>query len=264
MKRQTRGNRIRRDQLLLSAGLLLVAGLAWFYLLRAAAMMHATAAETAMHAAMGMPMPGGEKTGAAELAGLWLMWAVMMAAMMLASATPVVLLVLATYRHRGERAAPLCSIAFVGGYLFVWTLFSGLAATAQTLLHHATLLSPQMASNSRMLAAGVLAGAGVYQWLPIKNACLVHCRSPLDFLSTHWKEGPRGAFAMGFQHGAYCVGCCWMLMALLFVGGVMNLLFVAAIAVYVLAEKQVRWDVWPSRVGGILLIGWSVLIFVRV
>ena len=120
-----------------------------------------------------------------------------------------------------------------------------------------------MATNSRLVAAAALVAAGVYQWLPLKAACLAHCQSPIEFLSHHWKAGVRGAFSMGARHGTYCVGCCWMLMALLFVGGVMNLLWVAAIALFVLLEKQLRLGAWPSRLGGVLLVVWGVVIVMR-
>jgi predicted metal-binding membrane protein len=248
---------IRRDRLLLGAGLAIVAGLAWLYLIDAAAAMGATADEAAMHAAMGMDVPGGPPSIGAEFAALWIMWTVMMAAMMLASAAPVALLVLAGYRQRAAPATRGNGAAFIAGYLGVWSAFSAVAAGAQIALREAALLSPHMAATSRTVAAIVLIGAGVYQWLPIKSACLAHCQSPLEFLMRHWRDGARGAFLMGARHGAFCVGCCWMLMALLFVGGVMNLLWVAAIAAYVLVEKQVRFGAWLSRAAGLALIGWG-------
>ena len=109
----------------------------------------------------------------------------------------------------------------------------------------------------------VLIAAGIYQWLPIKAACLAQCQSPADFVFRHWRAGVRGALGMGASHGAFCVGCCWMLMALLFVGGVMNLLWVAAIALFVLLEKQLRLGMWPSRAAGMALIGWAAVILLR-
>ena len=240
-----------------------MAGLSWTYLVRMAAAMHAAADEAAMHAAMGMMMPGMK----ADFASLWLMWTVMMVAMMVPSAAPVALLVLSTYRRRAALARPnvlaeaatLSSFVFVAGYLLVWTLFSALVAAAQVALHDAALLSPEMASTSRVFAAVLLIAAGIYQWLPLKDACLTHCRSPLDFLTRHWREGLGGALSMGARHGAFCVGCCWALMALLFVAGVMNLLWVAAIAAFVLVEKLSRGR-WPSRVGGALLLVWGSLV----
>jgi predicted metal-binding membrane protein len=254
---------IRRDRLWLAGAMVVITALAWLYLVDMAAAMQATADEAAMHAAMGMSMPGERVPLAREIAALWIMWAVMMAAMMLASATPVGLLVLRGYRTREARTARLNSAAFVGGYLLVWTLFSGVAAVAQVALREATWLAPEMMTTSRHLAAGLLIAAGVYQWLPIKAACLAHCQSPVDFLFRHWRDGVGGALAMGTRHGTYCVGCCWMLMALLFVGGVMNLLWVAAITLYVLLEKQLRLGIWPSRVAGLVLIGWGAAILLQ-
>ena len=254
---------IRRDELIVGAGLLGIAALSWVYLLRMAAAMDAAASEAAMHAAMGMAMPGADGSAAAELVGLWVMWTVMMAAMMLPSAAPVALVVLGTYRRRAGAGAVLSSYAFVLGYLLEWTAFSLVAAAGQLGLRQAALLSPEMASTSRVLAGVVLAGAGVYQWLPIKGACLTHCRSPLDFLMRHWREGRTGALAMGARHGLFCVGCCWALMALLFVAGVMNLLWVGILAAFVLVEKQFGAGARVSRVAGALLLAWGAWVILQ-
>jgi predicted metal-binding membrane protein len=253
---------IRRDELIVGAGLLVVAALSWVYLLRMAAAMDAAASEAAMHAAMGMTMAG-DSMAASELLSLWVMWTVMMAAMMLPSAAPVALVVLGAYRRRGGAGAVLSSYAFVLGYLLAWTAFSLVAAAGQLWLRQAALLSPEMASTSRVLAGVVLAGAGVYQWLPIKGACLSHCRSPLDFLMRHWRQGRTGALAMGARHGLFCVGCCWALMALLFVAGVMNLLWVAIIAAFVLVEKQFSAGARMSRVAGALLLAWGAWVMLQ-
>jgi predicted metal-binding membrane protein len=255
-----KSGRFHSDQFIVAAGLLAMAGLSWMYLVRMAAAMNASADEAAMHAAMGMTMPGME----ADYMSLWLMWTVMMVAMMVPSAAPVAWLVVGTYRRRAAsaprsdlaKAATISSFVFVSGYLLVWTAFSALAAAVQVALRAAALLSSEMAATSRIFAAIVLVAAGLYQWLPVKDACLTHCRSPLDFLTRHWREGLDGALAMGARHGAFCVGCCWALMALLFVAGVMNLLWVAAIAAFVLVEKLSRGR-WPSRVGGALLVAWG-------
>jgi predicted metal-binding membrane protein len=190
---------------------------------------------------------------------LFLMWATMMVAMMLPSAAPMILLVNSVLRRRRERASPAAPISiFVGGYMLVWTAFSAAAALAQCGLHHTAMLSPAMASTSPVLGGLLLLVAGVYQWLPIKAACLGRCRSPLEFLGTHWREGLGGALMMGVRHGLYCVGCCWALMALLFVAGVMNLFWVAAIAALVLVEKVVPAGPWVGRVAGVALAGWGV------
>jgi predicted metal-binding membrane protein len=157
-------------------------------------------------------------------------------------------------------AAPVS--VFVLGYLLAWTGYAVLAALGQSLLHSAALLSPAMASASPLLGGALLLLAGVYQWLPVKGACLSHCRSPLGFFTAEWREGVSGALVMGLRHGSYCVGCCWALMALLFVAGVMNLLWVAVIAGFVLAEKVVPNGRLLGRVTGALLAGWGLWLIV--
>jgi predicted metal-binding membrane protein len=251
---------VRRDQLIVSAGLVVIAALSWVYLFRMSAMMNADAAEAAMHAAMGMTMPGHDLPWLTEFTGLWVMWAVMMAAMMLPSAAPMVLLVLGVYRRRDTRQASVSGGLFVAGYLLIWTFFSAAAAAVQIWLRQASLLSADMATTSRTVAAALLIAAGVYQWLPIKAACLTHCRSPLTFLSRHWREGYGGALSLGLRHGTFCVGCCFALMGLLFVAGVMNLLWVSAIAAFVLIEKLLSRGLALSRVGGALLVIWGACI----
>ena len=146
---------------------------------------------------------------------------------------------------------------FLLGYLVVWAGFSALAAVSQWILHAKALLSPLMVSMSPILGGALLMIAGVFQWTPLKNACLAHCRSPLSFLMTDWREGKRGAFAMGLKHGAYCTGCCWFLMALLFVAGVMNIWWIAIIAVFVVIEKVVPHGVLVAKAVGVLLAVWG-------
>jgi predicted metal-binding membrane protein len=252
---------IRRDRLIVGLGFAAILALSWAYLLDMAAAMGSAASEAEMHLAMGMTDM--RTWGLRDFLALFLMWAVMMVAMMLPSAAPLTLLVLGTYRRRGDRAARLCSVWFVGGYLLAWTAFSLAAAGAQVLLHHSALLSPRMAAQTSFLAAGILVIAGLYQWLPLKNACLAHCRSPLDFLTRHWREGFSGALSMGVRHGLFCVGCCWALMALLFVAGVMNLLWVAAISAFVLIEKLAPHGPRLGRVAGLLLIAWGTYVLIR-
>jgi predicted metal-binding membrane protein len=204
-----------------------------------------------------MPMAGGADVP--SLAMLVPMWIVMMIAMMVPSASPTILLFASVARGRKARAVPTASTAvFALGYLLVWAFYATFAALAQWELHRLALLSPAMASARPWLGGGLLIAAGLYQWLPIKESCLSHCRSPLGFLSAEWREGARGALLMGIRHGTFCVGCCALLMTLLFVAGVMNLLWVAAIAVFVLAEKLVPGGRTLGRVTGILLLVWGI------
>ncbi len=199
--------------------------------------------------------------GPEEALLLFAMWSVMMVAMMLPSAAPVILLfsrIGATRTASGRRSTPVSF--FASGYLAVWLAFSAVAALVQWALHSLALLSPEMRSASPILSGVILIAAGLYQWLPAKQSCLTHCRSPLGFLTTSWKEGRKGAIGMGITHGAFCLGCCWMLMLLLFVGGVMNLLWVAAISIVVLVEKIVPAGPVVARVTGAVLIIAGILV----
>jgi predicted metal-binding membrane protein len=245
---------LRRDRIITVAGLLTLAGLAWLYIAH-------TAATVSAHA--GMSMPSTRPWDVGETAGLAIMWIVMMIAMMVPSVAPVILLFASVSRRRriqGVLAAPVS--VFTLGYLLAWTGYAVLAALAQSALHAAALLSPAMASESPLLGGGILMVAGMYQWLPVKGACLSHCRSPLGFFSTEWREGVSGALRMGFRHGSYCVGCCWALMALLFVAGVMNLLWVVVIAGFVLAEKLVPNGRLLGRITGVVLAGCGLWVLV--
>lgn len=245
------GSLLLRDRAIVAAGLGGIGALAWLYLLRLAGDM----AEMEQHAAMGMAMPQMQAWDAVDLLFLFLMWTVMMVAMMLPSAAPMILVFTAVSRGRAAQEQTAARIGiFVLGYLIVWTAYSALAATAQGALHVAALLTPTMAATSRYLGGGLLIAAGIFQWTPLKEACLTTCRSPLGFVMSEWREGVRGALVMGLRHGAYCVGCCWALMALLFVAGVMNLVWVAAIATFVLVEKVVPGGRWISRVSGGLFV----------
>jgi predicted metal-binding membrane protein len=241
---------LRRDRLLVVCCLLLVVALSWTYLLSGAGMMQEMGD-------MLMPMSSGSWTLGHALIVL-VMWAVMMAAMMLPSAAPRLHAAGSSVRRRSERGDPaIASGAVCAGYLAVWTVFSLAATTLQYGLEQAALLSPMMETTSQILAGTVLIAAGAYQWTPLKQTCLRHCRSPLDFVMTHWRPGTRGAFAMGLRHGAVCLGCCWLLMLLLFVGGVMNLAWIAGIALFVLVEKLSPAGHWIGRGAGLLLVTWG-------
>jgi predicted metal-binding membrane protein len=183
--------------------------------------------------------------------------------MMVPSATPTALIYAAVARKAALQGAVLApTIIFVSGYVAVWTVFSLLATVIQWGLEWAALLSPMMASTSPSLGATLLVGAGVYQLTPMKAACLRHCRAPAQFISQHWRPGRAGAFHMGIIHGAYCLGCCWILMGLLFLGGVMNLLWIAGITITVLAEKVLPFGNWGGRIAGSAAIAVGVAVLV--
>jgi predicted metal-binding membrane protein len=247
---------VRRDRFLMALGLAAITVLAWAYLLRGSARMGAMTTEAQMHAAMGMADM--RVWGLADWFALFVMWAVMMVAMMLPSAAPVIVLVLGVYRRRADSRGRVASTAFAAGYLIAWTIFSAAASALQVVLHRGALLAPDMQLSSAAVSGALLVSAGVYQWLPIKGACLTQCRSPLGFLSRYWREGALGGFALGVRHGMFCVGCCWLLMTLLFVTGVMNLVWVAVIAAFVLLEKLMLQGRLLGRIAGLLVAGWGI------
>jgi predicted metal-binding membrane protein len=253
---------IQRDRLWITMALVTAIGLAWFYLLREAAAMNAMAAEARMHAAMGMAGMNMRAWGASDWLALFVMWAVMMVGMMLPSAAPVILLVLGAYRLRRDSQARLAALMFGGGYVLVWTTFSAAAALGQIALHRAALLSEDMRLRSAALSGVILLIAGVYQWLPLKNRCLAHCQAPLAFLTQHWRRGVAGGLSMGVRHGAHCVGCCWMVMTLLFVLGVMNLVWIAVLAAFVLLEKLLPQGALAGRLAGLVAVGWGTYLLV--
>jgi predicted metal-binding membrane protein len=213
-----------------------------------------TAAMAGMDRAMAMP-----PKGPVDLLLLLAMWWVMMAGMMLPSAAPVILTFASVNRSRRARGEPYVPTAlFTAGYLLTWAGFGIAATLAQWALEGAALLSPMdMTTDSRLLGGLLLLAADLYQFTPVKLACLRSCRSPLDFVLNHWRNGSGGALRMGMTHGLHCLGCCWILMLLLFVGGVMNLLWVAALAIVVLIEKLTPGP-WIGRAGGVLLALYGV------
>ncbi|HVL73452.1 MAG TPA: DUF2182 domain-containing protein [Beijerinckiaceae bacterium] len=248
---------LRRDRLFVIGGLAAVVALSWAYVLAGAGM--------SMHDMPAMPMGHARAPWTLHHAALLLaMWAIMMAAMMLPSAAPTILLYATIARRRAERGdATVSSAVFAAGYLLAWAGFSVGATALHYGLERIALLSPMMNVSHGGLAGAVLIGAGLYQWTPLKNACLRRCRSPLDFVLSEWREGPAGALAMGLRHGVYCVGCCWALMRLLFVGGVMNVAWIGAIALFVLVEKLAPHGKWFGRAAGAALFVWGAALVVR-
>ena len=253
---------LRRDRLALAAGLVVVLALAWGWLLAGAGMEMSALDMTAMAGMDGWLMQPAVWTPSYALL-IFSMWWVMMVAMMLPSAAPMLLLFNRINRKDKAAAAPLGSSAlFAAGYVLAWGGFSAVATVLQWALEEARVLSPMMEATNRWLGAGILVAAGLWQLTPLKTMCLSHCRTPLSFLIGYWRAGPLGslgALRMGLEHGAFCLGCCWLLMALLFFGGVMNLYWIVGLAVYVLLEKTLPMGHWVARAAGIALVTWGVM-----
>jgi predicted metal-binding membrane protein len=252
---------LKRERGIIIAGLISITALAWLYIVMLAADMAPMGDMGAMSNQMSMPqMQAGRNT--TELFLNFIMWAVMMVAMMIPSAAPMILAFSTINRKQASQNSIGTTTLFLVGYVLVWTSFSALATLAQWGLHSAALLSPMMTSNSPLLGGILLVSAGIFQFTPYKHACLGHCRTPIGFLLTEWREGNRGALVMGIRHGVFCVGCCWLIMTLLFVAGVMNLLWIAVLAVYILLEKIVPIGNWFSHAAGLLLIIWGISLMV--
>lgn len=242
---------LKRDRVVVIVGLVAVTAVAWAYTFYLARDMMSTNIE--------MSAPGMRIWEAMDFVLTFVMWTVMQVAMMTPSATPMILFFAKFGRQRHERQNLLLTTwTFLLGYLIVWMGFSGVATLVQWVLHTTALLSPMMVSTNPILGGILLISAGIFQFTPLKQACLAHCRSPWGFFMTEWREGTRGALIMGLRHGIFCVGCCWPLMALMFVAGVMNLLWAAILTAYVLVEKIVPAGQLVSRAAGLLAIGWGV------
>lgn len=240
----------RRDRLLVLGALAVLTLAAWGY----------TALLGLQQSSMAdaMVIPGSMSWSFSDLVFMFVMWAVMMFAMMLPSVTPTVM-IFERVREKRQEAGRLFAPtgAFVSGYLIAWSGFSLAATAGNWWLHAGGWLTSMMGSVGPMIAGGLLIAAGLFQWSPLKDACLEHCRSPMSFLMQHWREGNSGALVMGLHHGAYCLGCCWLIMLLLFVLGVMNLPWVAVLTVVVLAEKTLPRGRLLSRGLGVVLILWG-------
>ena len=246
---------LRRDRIVVLSGLALITALSWAYVASLASDMRN------VEMAWEMSMPQVQAWDGANLALTFVMWAVMMVAMMTPSAAPMILMFAGVNRRRREQQVPYVPTAvFLAGYLVVWAAFSVLATAAQWGLHALSLLSPMMVSTSPVLGGILLLIAGIYQWTPFKHACLSKCRSPLGFVLNEWREGRWGALLMGLKHGGYCTGCCWSVMALLFVAGVMNLVWVGTIAGFVLLEKVFPAGHRMGQAAGVLMVAGGVVL----
>jgi len=238
----------QHDQLLIVSTLAAIVFLSWWYLVQLTNQMNT------MPAMNGMQGMGGINAGLhpwtpTDLLMMFIMWVVMMIAMMVPSAMRMVMIyshVVAKEKTQDSLITP--TLAFALGYVVVWSLFSLVATFLQWGLESAALLSPMMVTTSSSLGAGLLIAAGIYQLTPLKDTCLKYCQSPAMFIVAHYKKGVIGAFKNGLTHGVYCLGCCWLIMGLLFVGGVMNLIWILAISLFVLAEKLLPAKIVTSRI----------------
>jgi predicted metal-binding membrane protein len=239
---------LARDRIVLATGLALVCGCAWLFTILAAGGMEATPAQA---------------WTAGQFVAVFLMWVIMMGAMMLPAVAPMVDSFITINRRRRERDAPyVATIYFVGGYLLAWAGYSAVATLAHWGLERIELLDTMMQSSSLWLSGALFLAAGIYQWTPLKEVCLTRCRSPMGFVLTEWRDGALGAIVMGVRHGGYCIGCCAALMALLFAVAVMNVLWVAALTVLVMIEKLLPGATfWRHAIGAGLTVTGLVLLF---
>lgn len=227
---------LQRERLVVGAGVALLALLCWWYLL-------ADSATGGGMAAMRAP----------PFSALVLMWWLMMVAMMLPSAAPAILLYGRVRQIRSRDAGIADTWVFLAGYVGVWLFFSVAAAAAQLLAANTS-----MVVDNRFEQSALLLAVGLYQLSPLKNACLRECRSPAAFISRHWRSGPHGAVVLGVRHGLYCLGCCWTLMALLFVGGVMNFVWIVALTLVVAVEKLAPRGPLIGKAAGVAFAAWGV------
>src|SRR5215510_8451252 len=246
---------LKRDRTITAVGLAAIASLAWLYTIMVASMTSAGMAGAASQ----MAMPQDHPWSRTDFLLMFVMWMVMMVAMMLPSASPMILVFTNANRRRHEAHDPYFHTSlFASAYLVVWVGFAAIATLANWALHSGGVMTSMMGNALPLWGGAILMTAGLYQFTPLKLACLNKCRSPLAFIMSEWREGRLGAFVMGLRHGAYCLLCCWALMALLFVLGVMNLAWIALLAAFVLVENLARSSPWLSRASGLLLLGWGI------
>ncbi len=252
---------LRRDRLIIASALGAIAAVAWVYMLWLAADMHMNGMNMSgfrmVPDGMGLMQPSNAPWSAVEFTLVFVMWAVMMIGMMAPSAAPMIIMYARAGRQAKNGGKPFAATGwFAAGYFLAWAGFSLAATLFQWALEREALLDARMAGTNIQLGAIVLIAAGLYQWTPIKNACLANCRTPFGFLMSHggFRSTIRGCLHLGGLHGTYCIGCCWILMALLFVVGVMNVLWIALLALLVLLEKLTPWGRWVGRIAGAVCI----------
>ena len=252
---------LRRDRLVVAGALAMIAALAWGYVLWLAADMDMGGMDMSgfrmIPAGTGIMAPANAPWRPIEFAFVFVMWAVMMVGMMAPSAAPIILIYARLGRQAKAAGKPFAATGwFADGYFLAWIGFSLAATLAQWVFERAALLDSRMATASNLLGGIVLIAAGIYQWTPIKSACLAQCQTPFRFLMSHggFRSNVLGCLHLGLLHGTYCVGCCSVLMALLFMVGVMNVLWIALLALLVLLEKLTPWGRWVARIAGAVCI----------
>jgi predicted metal-binding membrane protein len=249
-KQITVADALSRDRTIIASCIIAITALAWLYLIHLSGEM--SIARSTMQAMTIAPW------SATDYLLTFAMWSVMMVGMMSPTATPALLLFDGMQKNAEARERYTKVFLFGLGYIIVWIAFSALAALTQWVLHDRAILSMSMATTSSRLGGLILLLAGGYQLTPAKNVCLRQCQTPLGFLMTNWREGERGALAMGLKHGKYCLGCCWALMLVLLVVGVMNLAWVAVLTAFILIEKFGRTGSLVARLGGAAMIAGGI------
>jgi predicted metal-binding membrane protein len=252
-------NILKKDRFLVLSGLFVIGLLSWLYIIYLYRQMVVMDMNALLFA-----MPMTPQWTWTDFVLLFLMWFVMMIAMMIPAVTPLILIFALINRQRQQQQSPFVPAGYLlSGYFLVWAGFSLVATCLQWLLQQISLLNPEMETTSKILGAIILISAGVFQFTPLKHKCLNHCRTPIHFIHSNWKEGKKGALIMGAENGMYCLGCCWILMILLFVSGIMNLLWIALIALFVLIEKVLPAAKLISFIAGVVLIGYGIVILVK-
>jgi len=261
---------LRRDRAIVIAALGLITLLAWADLVWLADDMAMGGMDMTGYrmipAGQALMMPASAPWQPIEFGYVFAMWAVMMIGMMLPSAAPMILIYAKVGRQAAAAGKPFAATAwFAGGYVLTWTAFALAATFAQWGLERAALLTPMMETSSHFVGGALLIVAGIYQWTPLKEACLSHCQSPLGFILARggFRGDPGGSFGLGLRHGAYCVGCCWSLMLLLLVLGIMNLFWIAALAILILLEKVVPAGRMIARLAGLAFVAAGLWLIVH-
>lgn len=252
-------NVLKKDRFITLTALFLICVLAWLYIIYLYNQMYPMNMDSLFFA-----MPMTPQWSWTDFVLLFLMWFVMMIAMMAPSVSPLVLIFTLLNRKRQQHQNPYVPSGYLlSGYFLVWAAFSLFATLLQWLLQQVALLNPEMVTTSKLLGGIILIMAGMFQFTPLKNTCLRNCRSPIGFIHQHWKDGKSGALRMGIQNGIYCLGCCWILMILLFVSGIMNILWITIISLFVLIEKVLSSIKFISPIAGIALITYGIIVLLQ-